>query len=112
MKIEHQDKNGIKVIALEGKIMGTPEDEVFLEMIDNYAGQGEVKVVLDLSGVNWMSSRGISLFIRALTTLRNRDGDLRLARLSPNARSLLEKTRLLSSFKHYKTIEKAVGSFG
>jgi len=112
MKIEQSEKDGIKIIALSGKIMGMPEESEFLDIINKIAAEGQARVILDLSGIDWMSSRGIGLCVHALTTLRENGGDLRLARISKNARILFEKTRLLSTFKHYKTIAKAAKSFG
>ena len=111
MKIKLEEKEGVKVITLEGKIMGAPEDDVFINTVYEFADQKNINVVVELSGVDWMNSRGLGMCLRALSTLRNRGGDLRLANLSKNAQSLMEKCRLLSVFKHFKTVEKAVESF-
>lgn len=111
MNIELSEKNGVKIIALSGKIMGTTEDKKFIEIIYDYAEQGHTKIVLDLSGVEWINSQGLGLCLRALTTLRKRNGDMKLANLSKNSRSLMERCRLLNVINHYKTIDKAVASF-
>ena len=91
--------------------MGTSEDELFIDKIYEFVEQDYSKVIVDLSAVTWMNSRGLGMCLKGLTTLRNRGGDLRLANLSQNGHSLMEKCRILTIFQSFDSIEKAVDSF-
>lgn len=53
---------------------------------------------LDLSGVTFLDSGGLGTLISLQKSLRARNGTVRLLNPSPNARQLLELTRLHSVF--------------
>ncbi len=57
-----------------------------------------------------MNSSGLGMLIGALTTMRNADGDLRIANATDKIESLLMITKLITVFHHYKSVDEA-GSF-
>jgi anti-sigma B factor antagonist len=111
MKFKDKVVDGIGVLTLKGKLMGYPEtDELHGEM-KSFLGQKVNKIVIDLNGVSWMNSMGVGALMRCLTTIRNAEGDLRLARMSEKARSIFVITQLISIFKIFESVEEAVESF-
>lgn len=111
MKLKDKVVDGIGVLTLKGKLMGYPEtDELHGEM-KSFLGQKVNKVVIDLNGVSWMNSMGVGALMRCMTTIRNAEGDLRLARMSEKARSVFVITQLISIFKIFESVEEAVESF-
>ncbi|MCK6557457.1 STAS domain-containing protein, partial [Candidatus Binatia bacterium] len=72
---------------------------------------GQVKVVLDLSGVNFMNSSGLGMLIGGLTTVRNAGGQLKLANPAERIQSLLVITKLSTVFTTHKSVEEAIDSF-
>jgi anti-sigma B factor antagonist len=111
MKLESSERDGVKIIALEGKIMGSPVETSLTDVIYEFVEGGWTKVVLDLSGVTWMNSRALGLCIAGLTTLRNRGGDLRLCCISKPVGSLIKKCHLHTVFRSFDSTEEAVKSF-
>ena len=111
MKLESSEKAGVKIVALEGKIMGSPDETSLTDVIYEFAEDGKTKVVLDLSGVTWMNSRALGMCIAGLTTLRNRGGDLRLCCVSKPVDSLIRKCHLHTVFRSFDSTEEAVKSF-
>lgn len=111
MKIKDKIEDGIGILTLKGKLMGYPEtDELHGEM-KSFLGQKINKIVIDLNGVSWMNSMGVGALMRCLTTIRNAEGDLRLARMSEKARSVFVITQLISIFKIFENVEEAKESF-
>ena len=111
MKIKDKIEDGIGILTLKGKLMGYPEtDELHGEM-KSFLGQKVNKIVIDLNGVSWMNSMGVGALMRCLTTIRNAEGDLRLARMSEKARSVFVITQLISIFKIFETVGEAKESF-
>ena len=111
MKFKDKVVDGIGVLTLKGKLMGYPEtDELHGEM-RSFLGQKVNKIVIDLNGVSWMNSMGVGALMRCLTTIRNAEGDLRLARMSEKARSVFVITQLISIFKIFESVEEAIESF-
>jgi anti-sigma B factor antagonist len=111
MEITLGEQDGVQVIALEGKIMGGPEDTRITDIIAKFIEQGQINVVLDLSKVTWMNSWGLGICLSGLTRLRNRGGDLRLTGIPVVVKSLMEKCRILHLFQSYATREEALKSF-
>jgi anti-sigma B factor antagonist len=58
-----------------------------------------------------MNSSGLGMLIRALTTMRNAGGDMKLARASEKIESLLIVTKLITVFDHHESVAKAVDAF-
>jgi anti-anti-sigma factor len=107
-----REENGIVIFELEGKIMGTQHDNyLILDKVYEYTKEDKFKIVFDCCKVEWMNSRGIGICITTVTALRNRDGDLKLACLNENVRSLLEKMKLLKIFEVFDTVDEAIKSF-
>jgi anti-sigma B factor antagonist len=113
MKYNHvfHEENDIIILELSGKVMGGTEDVLLVEQMYQFADEGKTKVVIDLSEVEWMSSRGLGICICGATTLRNRGGDLKLARPSEKVAMLLNKTRMFTVFEVFDTVEDAINSF-
>jgi len=105
-----EDENAV-VLSLEGKLMGSPEEVSLMDMICELADKGKVNVVLDLSQLDWMNSRGLGMCVSGLTKLRSRGGDLRLVNPPDQLVSLMEKCHLYSLFIAFKTVPEAVASF-
>ncbi|HNS01527.1 MAG TPA: STAS domain-containing protein [Anaerolineae bacterium] len=87
-----------------------PELEAVLQAL---AGQGQSRVVLDLSDVGEMSSAGLRVIISAAKLLRSErlGGDLRLAAPSVRVVQVLELAGLLPVLKVFDADEPAIASF-
>jgi len=111
MKIKDKIKDGIGILTLKGNLMGYPETDELHDEMKSFLGQKIKKIVIDLNGVSWMNSMGVGSLMRCLTTIRNAEGDLRLARMSEKARSVFVITQLISIFKIFETVDEARESF-
>jgi anti-anti-sigma factor len=69
------------------------------------------RVVLECSLVRSMESAGVEMLLRCLEEVLKRDGDLKLAALSPEAEVILELMRVARVFETFPTTEEAVRSF-
>lgn len=69
------------------------------------------QVVLDLSVVRQMDSAGVDVLLRCMAEAMKRDGDVKLAALSPQAAVVLELTRTDRLFEIYHTSTDAARSF-
>ncbi len=99
------------VIKLKGSIMGGPDGAKLHETLHELKEKNMKNVVVDLSKVKFMNSSGLGMLIGGMTTMRNAGGDLRLANAADRIQSLLIITKLITVFKHYDTVEKAVSSY-
>lgn len=101
-------KDGVTILALEGKIMGGPEAGEINDKIHLLIENEEKKLVIDMEKVDWMNSSGLGILIGAITTLRNNDGDLCLLHVSERVRNLFRITKLSDAFKMYDELDSAL----
>jgi len=69
------------------------------------------RIVLDCSQVRYMDSAGVEMMLHCLEEAMKRDGDLKLASLSPEAEVVLELMRVARVFEAFATTDEGVCSF-
>jgi anti-sigma B factor antagonist len=111
MKLSDFEKNGVAVLEPKGKIMGGPDATILHDKLHEFIEKGVKKVVVDMSKVEWMNSTGLGILISGLTTIRNNQGDLRLANVTGKIQSLLTITKLITVFEAFDSVEEAIKSF-
>ncbi len=111
MKITSREDNNVVVLELKGNIMGGEDESIFYDKLHELLDQNKKKIVLDLAKVEWINSRGLGILISGLTTMRNNDGQLKLARVTEKVESLLTMTRLITAFENFDSVDEAVASF-
>ncbi|NNE70381.1 MAG: STAS domain-containing protein [Rhodothermales bacterium] len=99
------------VITLKGNVMGGPDGSKLHDTLHELKEAGKTNVVADLGKVKFMNSSGLGMLISAMTTMRNAGGDLRLANVADRIQSLLVITKLITVFKHFDSVKKAVESY-
>ena len=111
MRFTINERGDVTAIQLYGNVMGGPDATSLNEELHKLVGQGKKKVVVDLGDVKFMNSSGLGMLIRALTTMRNAGGDVKLARASEKIESLLMVTKLITVFDHYEKVDEAAVAF-
>lgn len=111
MTLKEKEQGGVVVLELAGKIMGGPDATLLNEKLHELIDNGKIKVIADLGKVNWMNSSGLGILIGGLTTMRNNQGDLKLANVTERIQSLLIITKLITVFETFNSVDEAVESF-
>jgi anti-sigma B factor antagonist len=111
MKTNVTEKYNCVVIELKGNVMGGPSTEDFSKLLHSLVDDGKTNVVVDLGKVKFMNSSGLGMLIGGFTTLKKAGGDLRICRADNKIESLLVVTKLITVFKHFKTLDEAVKSY-
>src|SRR5690242_16921840 len=86
-------ERGVTLIEVRGRVDSTNADqlgEAFGREIDS----GNTQIVLDLSGVDYMSSAGLREIVSALKRAKRGTGDVRIAQPSYRVREVLEMAGL------------------
>ena len=111
MKIKEKIDGGVAILTLSGKMMGGPETQAIHDHIKGLISDGISNVVIDLGDVKWMNSSGMGILMASMTTLKNANGKLALARVTEKVESLLIITQLIKVFSSFETVDRAVASF-
>lgn len=83
----------------------------FLAEIQPMLRSDRPQMVFDCSQVRQMDAAGVEMLLHCLAEVMKRDGDLKLAALSPQAGVVLEMTRTDRLFEIYESSSDAVLSF-
>jgi len=83
----------------------------FLRDVQPFLVTDRPQLVFDLSQVKQLDSAGVEMLLRCMSEAHKRDGDLKLAGLSPQAAVVLELTRTERLFEIYDSCTDAVRSF-
>jgi anti-sigma B factor antagonist len=87
------------------------EAEKFLGELQPLLENDRPSLVLDCSKVQQMDSAGVDMLLHCLEEAMKRDGDLKLAAVSPASAVLLELMRVDRLFEVFETADQAVRSF-
>lgn len=91
--------------------MGGPETAEIHTRVKELVANGVKKVIIDLGKVTWMNSTGLGALMSSLTTLRNAEGELKIARATDKVKSLFMVTKLITIFDSYDSVEEALKAF-
>ncbi|MCG8606828.1 STAS domain-containing protein, partial [bacterium] len=88
MNIETTQKS-ITVVSVGGYIDFTTSEEID-SVIDALVQGKSYNIILDLAEVDYISSRGWSIFLSKIKEIRDNGGDLKLTRLKPDVFQVYE----------------------
>jgi len=110
MELSSSQQGDVTVVKITGSVdaLTAGEATTFLE---TQVKQGHLKLVTDLSDVEYMSSAGLRTLLTTLKQVRQSEGDLRIAGAQENVKKVLEMAGLTSIMKSFDDIKTAVGSF-
>ena len=111
MNFAVEERYNAVVIKFKGNVMGGPDGARLHDTLHTLREEGKRNIIVDLGRVSFMNSSGLGMLISAMTTMRNADGDLRLANAADRIQSLLIVTRLITVFQHYDSVDEAVESY-
>jgi len=69
------------------------------------------QVVIDLSGVDYISSAGWGIFLSEIRHIRQQGGDLRLVGMKPEVYEVYELLEFRSVLTHHRTLDEACAGF-
>jgi anti-sigma B factor antagonist len=87
------------------------EAKAFCEELQPLLESDRPRVVLDGAQVRQADSAGVEMLLRCMEAAMKRDGDLKLAAVSPELATMLELTRIDRLFEMFDTASDAVESF-
>jgi anti-sigma B factor antagonist len=91
--------------------MNLKQARKFLQEVKPFLNSDRPQVVFDMSQVRHIDAAGIDVLLHCMREAMKRDGDLKLASLSPQSAVVLELTRTGRLFEIYESSTAAVKSF-
>ncbi len=110
LSLETDNTRSISVM----KIMGQVDSETAPELdraLSGLLADGRNKIVLDLTGMDFMSSAGLRALVKALKGAQGSGGDVRLASVPETVQGILLTVGMTQMFKLFPTSEEAATGF-
>lgn len=82
------------------------------EVFDSLLKRGRYRIVVDLAGVDYISSAGWGIFIANIRDVRANDGDIKLANMIPCVYEIYDLLEFDSVLRAYNSVEDARIDFG
>ncbi|URA09129.1 STAS domain-containing protein [Thermospira aquatica] len=105
--VDVEKKDNITIIRVSGRLEINQALELE-ETINSRINQGEKFFIFDLGDVHYLSSSGIRVFIATMRQLKENNGRMILANLTPNVHKTLKIVELDGLFEIMGNVEDAV----
>jgi anti-sigma B factor antagonist len=110
MDIEIRAIDDVTVVGITGSVDSLTAEQLF-DALNVQIAQDRVRLIADLSGVDYTSSAGLRTLLGTLKDARRRGGDFRLASVQPRVLRALELSGFTSIVTLFPDVDAAVASF-
>lgn len=111
MDIKERVVGGVSILDLSGKIVLGEGDVQVKDRIKDLLSDGQRRILLNLSEVNYIDSAGLGSLIGSYTTVKRDGGSLKLVNLTKRIQDLLAITKLITVFETFDSEAEALAAF-
>jgi anti-sigma B factor antagonist len=101
---------GVTVVQVDGQLIVGNRHEL-KDLIQSSLDNGDRRLLVDFSRTGYIDSSGLGALVSISKRIREAGGELRLAGLNDDLRSLFELTKLDTLFAISETPEQALATF-
>jgi anti-sigma B factor antagonist len=110
MNFDVQKHDDITVIGVEGQLIVGNRQELKQQVLEELEN-GSRKFLIDFANTGYIDSSGLGVLVSLSKKIREQSGELRLANLNEDLRTLFELTKLDTLFQISTSREEALGAF-
>ncbi len=110
MDLTGKKSGDVNILGLTGRLDAYSAAEVE-KKLDSVIESGCVKMVLNLEGLEYISSSGLRVFLSQLKKVRKQQGDIKLACMKPNIREVFDIAGFTQLFNIFENEDAANNSF-
>ena len=107
-----KEEGGVSVVELSGRIALGDGSGVVRDAVKGLLARNRTKILLDLSGVNYIDSTALGELVGSYATVTQSGGQIKLAGAQKRVHDLLLITKLYTVFEAFNDRAEAVKSFG
>jgi anti-sigma B factor antagonist len=107
----HRDAGKVTVVELSGRITLGEDSALLRKTIRGLLDDQRRMILLNLADVDYIDSAGIGELVSGFTSVKNRNGNLKLLQLTKRVRDLLQITKLYTVFDVFSDESTALRSF-
>jgi anti-sigma B factor antagonist len=110
LNVKTRKVDGVVIIDLSGRLTIGEPVLLLRETLRVQVNDGARNFILNLGDVAYIDSSGLGELVSAYTTVRNKQGDVKLLNLTSKAKDLLQMTKLLTVFDVYEDEAAAINN--
>ena len=111
MKAEVQQENNTTIVNVTGSVDALTAADLS-KVLTEQITEGRANLIVDLTGVEFMSSAGLRTLLGAVKESRTNGGDLRIISTNPGVDKVLKMSGFHNIAKVFPSQAEAVSSFG
>ena len=108
MQISERRQKGVTILDVSGRIDLSSSPNVRKVLLQELREKSTPRVIMNLSGVNYIDSSGVASLVEGLKLARELNSRFILFGLNPLVREVLQLTHLLSVFEVFDNEEQAL----
>ena len=105
-----KDPKGVLVVEVDGQLIVGNRQEIKQKVLDALEA-GERKFLIDFTKTGYIDSSGLGVLVSLSKKIRDEGGDLRLAGLNEDLKTLFELTKLDTLFAISDSSSEALAAF-
>ena len=111
ISLSESERDNISEVRVDGVIDTTTAGELE-EVVDALMKRERHRIVIDLAGVDYISSAGWGIFISRIKDVRAAGGDIKLANMVPNVYEIYELLEFDKVLRAHESVDAARREFG
>ena len=108
--VRKDEAKDVVIVGVDGQLIVGNRHDLKKKVLDAVDG-GDRKFVIDFAATGYIDSSGLGVLVSLAKKVRETGGDLRLAGLNDDLRTLFELTKLDTLFTIVDSVEEAVAAF-
>ena len=106
----NREPNGVTIVGVEGQLIVANRQEL-KQVVSDALDAGDRKFLIDFSQTAYIDSSGLGALVSINKKVREQSGEMRLAGLNEDLRSLFELTKLDTLFVIADSASEALAGF-
>jgi anti-sigma B factor antagonist len=108
LNVKTRRVDNIVIVEMSGRLTIGEPVLLLRETLRVQVNDGVRQFIMNLGDVSYIDSSGLGELVSAYTTVRNKQGDVKLLNLTAKAKDLLQMTKLLTVFDVFDDEAKAI----
>jgi anti-sigma B factor antagonist len=110
MEVTEKRQNGVIVLVPKGRLDSNTSDD-FEKRLLGLVGAGETSVVIDFKDLDYISSAGLRVLLKAAKELKKKNGQIAFCAVKDYIREIFELSGFVSFFPIHPTLEDSLKIF-
>jgi len=110
VEVSEKRQDGVMILALKGRLDSNTSGD-FEKRLLGMVQEGEHRLVLDFSDLDYISSAGLRVLLKAVKELKRSDGRLVVCAVKDYIREIFSLSGFLSFLPTHTTLEESLQSF-